>query len=100
MVQIRGLKKAYGNFSVLRGLDMNINDGDIYGFLGRNGCGKTTLLRIIADLLSPTSGAIKIARETPHDARVKRRYGIVFQGAVLYEWRTVRKNIMLPLKTY
>lgn len=84
--------------TALTGVTLDINKGEFVSLVGPSGCGKTTLLRIIADLLSPTSGEIKIAGETPHDARVKRRYGIVFQGAVLYEWRTVRKNIMLPLE--
>ena len=66
--------------------------------LGPSGCGKTTLLRLIADLLTPTQGTITVGGESPHAARLKQRYGIVFQSPTLYDWRTVKKNIMLPLE--
>ena len=56
MVEIRGLYKKYGSFPVLRGLNMNIENGDIYGFLGHNGCGKTTLLKLLNGLLLPLQG--------------------------------------------
>lgn len=84
--------------TALTGVSMDIKKGEFISLVGPSGCGKTTLLRVIADLLSPTSGDIKIAGETPKEARLKQRYGIVFQNAVLYEWRTVKKNIMLPLE--
>ena len=84
--------------TALTGVTLDIEKGEFVSLVGPSGCGKTTLLRIIADLLTPSSGEIKISGEAPHDARLKRRYGIVFQNAVLYEWRTVKKNIMLPLE--
>ncbi len=84
--------------TALTGVTLDIQKGEFVSLVGPSGCGKTTLLRIIADLLTPSSGDIKIAGETPREARLKRRYGIVFQNAVLYEWRTVKKNIMLPLE--
>lgn len=64
MVEIRGLYKKYGSFSVLRGLNMNIENGDIYGFLGHNGCGKTTTMNIIADVLPKDEGTIKLGNGT------------------------------------
>ena len=84
--------------TALTGVSMDIDKGEFISLVGPSGCGKTTLLRIVADLITPTSGEISIAGETPRDARLKRRYGIVFQSAVLYEWRTVKKNIMMPLE--
>lgn len=84
--------------TALTGVSIDIQKGEFVSLVGPSGCGKTTLLRIIADLLTPTSGEISIAGETPRQARLKRRYGIVFQSAVLYEWRTVKKNIMIPLE--
>jgi len=84
--------------TALTGVTLDIEKGEFVSLVGPSGCGKTTLLRIIADLLTPSSGDIKISGESPHDARLKRKYGIVFQSAVLYEWRTVKKNIMLPLE--
>ena len=79
-------------------MEGDIQKGEFISLLGPSGCGKTTLLRIIADLLQPTSGEISIAGESPRDARLSKKYGIVFQSPVLYDWRTVKKNIMLPLE--
>jgi len=84
--------------TALTGVSMDIQKGEFISLLGPSGCGKTTLLRIIADLLQPTSGEITIAGETAKDARLSKKYGIVFQSPVLYDWRTVKKNIMLPLE--
>lgn len=82
----------------LTDVSLDINKGEFVSLLGPSGCGKTTLLRIIADLLTPTGGKVTVAGETPREARLKQRYGIVFQNAVLYDWRTVKKNVMLPLE--
>ena len=77
----------------LTSVSMDIHKGEFISLLGPSGCGKTTLLRIIADLIQPTSGNVKISGVTPREARLKRKYGMVFQSAVLYDWRTVIKNI-------
>ena len=84
--------------TALTSVSLDIKKGEFISLLGPSGCGKTTLLRIIADLLQPTQGTISVGGETPRQARLKQRYGIVFQSAVLYDWRTVRKNVMLPLE--
>lgn len=84
--------------TALTSVSLNIQKGEFISLLGPSGCGKTTLLRIIADLLQPTQGTITVGGETPRQARLKQRYGIVFQSAVLYDWRTVKKNVMLPLE--
>lgn len=84
--------------TALTSVSLDIKKGEFISLLGPSGCGKTTLLRIIADLLQPTSGEITVGGETPKAARLKQRYGIVFQNAVLYDWRTVKKNVMLPLE--
>ena len=101
-IMLRDIGMTYQNdgkdVTALTGVSMDIKKGEFVSLVGPSGCGKTTLLRIIADLIAPTSGEIKIAGETPREARLKQRYGMVFQSAVLYEWRTVKKNIMLPLE--
>lgn len=84
--------------TALTSVSLDIKKGEFISLLGPSGCGKTTLLRIIADLLQPTQGTITVGGETPRQARLKQRYGIVFQSAVLYDWRTVKKNVMLPLE--
>jgi NitT/TauT family transport system ATP-binding protein len=66
--------------------------------IGPSGCGKSTLLRLIGDLVGPTTGTISINGKTPGQAREDRDYGIVFQSATLLDWRTVQKNVELPLE--
>ncbi len=84
--------------TALTSVSMDIQKGEFISLVGPSGCGKTTLLRVMADLLSPTSGEITVGGVSPKEARLKQRYGIVFQSAVLYDWRTVLKNVMLPLE--
>jgi ABC-2 type transport system ATP-binding protein len=63
LLNIRGLEKSYGNYTVLRGLNMSINRGDIYGFLGTNGCGKTTTMSIICNIIPKDAGEIGFGKE-------------------------------------
>ena len=76
----------------------DIHKGEFISLLGPSGCGKTTLLRTIADLLEPTSGNVRVSNMTPKEIRLMQKFGIVFQNPVLFEWRTVKKNIELPLE--
>ena len=82
----------------LSDIDLAIRPGEFVSFIGPSGCGKTTLLRVIANLVDPTAGAITVNGMTPEQARLKRAYGYVFQAPALYPWRTVRRNVMLPLE--
>ena len=63
MLHIKNLHKSYGAFEVLRGLEMNVNTGDIYGFLGKNGCGKTTTMNIVSNIIPKDSGEINFGKE-------------------------------------
>ncbi|WP_137131748.1 ABC transporter ATP-binding protein [Rhizobium sp. FY34] len=87
-----------GPVHALTGVDLDIKKGDFVSFIGPSGCGKTTFLRVIADLEKHTSGSIEINGMTPENARLARAYGYVFQAAALYPWRTIEKNIALPLE--
>ena len=82
----------------LSGIDLTINRGDFVSFIGPSGCGKTTLMRVMADLETPTSGAITVNGVSPEAARLARAYGYVFQAPALYPWRTVLRNVTLPLE--
>jgi NitT/TauT family transport system ATP-binding protein len=82
----------------LADVDLVVNKGDFISLIGPSGCGKTTLLRVIADLEHATSGAIKVNGVSPEEARLNRAYGYVFQAAALYPWRTVLRNVTLPLE--
>lgn len=87
-----------GPVHALSGVDLTVSKGDFVSFIGPSGCGKTTFLRIIADLEQPTGGSITVNGMTPDQARKARAYGYVFQAAALYPWRTIEKNIALPLE--
>ena len=80
----------------LSDIDLQIRAGEFVSLIGPSGCGKTTLMRIIADLEQPTTGSITVNGLTPHEARLKRAYGYVFQAPALYAWRNVMRNVTLP----
>jgi len=82
----------------LSDIDLDIREGDFVSLIGPSGCGKTTLLRVIADLETPTAGHISVNGVSPHEARLQRAYGYVFQAASLYPWRTIARNVALPLE--
>ncbi|MDR1299777.1 MAG: ABC transporter ATP-binding protein [Oscillospiraceae bacterium] len=87
-----------GDITALTDVSLEIQKGEFISLLGPSGCGKTTLLRIMADLLEPTRGEITVEGGTPREMRLGRKYGMVFQSPVLYDWRTVKKNVTLPLE--
>src|SRR3954454_4861948 len=87
-----------GKVTALDGIDLSINQGEFVSLIGPSGCGKSPLLRLIRDLRSPTSGTLTINGKTPSRARLDRDYGMVFQAPVLMDWRTIAKNIELPLE--
>lgn len=82
----------------LSNVNLDVRKGDFVSFIGPSGCGKTTFLRVIADLEKKTSGDITVNGMTPEQARKARAYGYVFQAPALYPWRTIEKNIALPLE--
>ncbi len=100
VVALKGVDKAFGQGEVvaLRGIELEIAEREFVSLIGPSGCGKSTLLRIIGDLIAPTSGDVVVNGKSAHQARLDRDYGIVFQDAVLFDWRTVAKNIGLPLE--
>lgn len=84
--------------TALKDVNLEIKEGEFISLLGPSGCGKTTLLRIIADLLQPSMGKVTVRGETPREIRLQKKYGIVFQNPVLYDWRTVRRNVCMPME--
>ena len=100
VVAARGISKTFGKGGVtaLQSIDLEVGSGEFVSLIGPSGCGKSTLLRVIGDLVEPSSGEILVNGKSANRARLDRDYGIVFQAAVLYDWRTVAKNIALPLE--
>ena len=89
---------ADGPVRALHEVDLAIAPAEFVALIGPSGCGKTTLLRVIADLEPISAGEVWVNGSSPHDARLSRAYGYVFQSPVLFPWRTVLANVMLPLQ--
>jgi NitT/TauT family transport system ATP-binding protein len=87
-----------GKVDALSNVSLQIADGEFVSFIGPSGCGKTTMLRVIADLQQPTSGTLLVNGMSAEQARLERRYGYVFQAPALFPWRTIEKNLKLPLE--
>ena len=102
VIDIRGLSLVFQTadapVQALGDVDLQVGRGEFVSFIGPSGCGKTTLLRVIADLERPTAGHITVNGVTPEEARKARAYGYVFQAPALYPWRTVVRNVILPLE--
>jgi NitT/TauT family transport system ATP-binding protein len=101
-IEISGLSLRFdtadGAVQALSSIDLKVARGEFVSFIGPSGCGKTTLLRAVADLETPTSGTIRVNGMSPHEARASRAYGYVFQAPALYPWRSIARNIALPLE--
>jgi NitT/TauT family transport system ATP-binding protein len=101
-VEVRGVSLTFqtadGEVQALSNVDLDIAEGDFVSFIGPSGCGKTTLLRVIADLEQPTAGSLSVNGVTPGQARLQRHYGYIFQAAALFPWRTIERNVTLPLE--
>lgn len=89
---------ADGPVRALTDVTLTIGKGEFVSFIGPSGCGKTTFLRVIADLEKPTAGTIRVNGLSSEEARHQRAYGYVFQAAGLFPWRTIERNVSLPLE--
>ena len=99
VVAVNGVSKEFkGGTLALQDIDLEIEQGEFVSLIGPSGCGKSTLLRVIGDLIEPSRGAVTVNGKPARQARRDHDYGIVFQDAVLYNWRTVAKNVALPLE--
>lgn len=102
-VDIANVTKVFGargsaEVHALEAIELRIARGDFVSLIGPSGCGKSTLLRIIANLIEPSSGSVLVNGKSAKQARLDQDYGMVFQQAGLLEWRTIRRNVELPLE--
>jgi NitT/TauT family transport system ATP-binding protein len=102
-VVVVGVSKVFNRgttrqVDALLGVDLVIEAGEFVSLIGPSGCGKSTLLRLIANLIEPSSGSITVNAKSAHRARLDQDYGMAFQQAGLFDWRTVVKNVELPLE--
>ncbi len=102
-VVVNGVSKVFTTgrstrVDALQGIDLRVEPGEFVSLIGPSGCGKSTLLRLIANLTEPTDGTIEVNGKPARQARRDQDYGMAFQQSGLFEWRTVAKNIELPLE--
>jgi NitT/TauT family transport system ATP-binding protein len=102
-VETRGVSKSFNvgrpdAVEALVDVDLSIEPGEFVSLIGPSGCGKSTALRLIANLLEPTSGEVLVNGKPARQARLDQDYGMAFQQAGLFDWRSVAHNIELPLE--
>lgn len=103
-ISLEGVCMVYGKkgkqVTVIQDITFDVYQHEFVSILGPSGCGKSTLLKLMADLLQPSNGHIIVQKEHPREVQLRRKFGIVFQHPTLFEWRTVRENIELPLEVH
>ena len=102
-VEVRGVSKVFNAgrsdaVEALADIDLVIRPGEFVSLIGPSGCGKSTQLRLIANLTEPTTGEVLVNGKPARAARLDQDYGMAFQQAGLFEWRSVTKNVELPLE--
>jgi NitT/TauT family transport system ATP-binding protein len=102
-VEVAGLTKTFNAgqpnaIDALVDIDLTIEPGAFVSLIGPSGCGKSTQLRLIANLLEPSAGEVRVNGKPARQARLDQDYGMAFQQAGLFEWRSVVKNVELPLE--
>ncbi len=101
-ISFEGVRKEFGSgvnaTLAIEMVDLNIAEREFVSLIGPSGCGKSTLLRLAADLIEPSGGTVVVNDKTPRQARLDRDYGFIFQAPTLFDWRTVWKNVALPLE--
>ena len=103
VISAQGIHKIFNpgsdeEVTALQDINLDIGSGEFVSLIGPSGCGKSTLMRLIGDLTQPSAGELLVNGKAPRQARLDRDYGMVFQAATLYDWRSVTKNVQLPLE--
>ncbi len=95
VVETYGLMKTFGGKTAVDHFDMHVNQGDIYGFVGRNGAGKTTVMRMLAGLAEPSGGEVRVFGTSPREAGTSRRISVLIEAPGLYGTMSAYDNMML-----
>ncbi len=102
VIEIVGVSRTFQGdgrpLEALRDISLTIYENEFVSIVGPSGCGKSTLLKMLADLVPATRGEIRLNGKTPAEARRDQDYGFVFQDPTLFPWRTVERNVLLPLE--
>lgn len=105
-IEIRGLTMAYGDFVLMRDIDVRIRQGEVFVIMGGSGCGKSTLLKHMIGLKAPAAGAVYYDGQSYWDAdeagrlALRRRLGVMFQQGALWSSLTLAENVALPLEAF
>ena len=102
-ISVTGVDKVFNpghrnEVTALTGIDLDVAPGELVSLIGPSGCGKSTLLRLVGDLETPTAGSVEVNGKAARQARLDHDYGMAFQQAGLFDWRTVAANVELPLE--
>lgn len=100
IVSVQNLTKQYGHFTAVNNLSFTVNDGDVYGFLGQNGVGKSTTIRMLLTLIQPTAGSIRIFNKELHHHRndILKQTGAMIERPDLYKYLTAYDNLSIFAK--
>ena len=105
-IQVRSLRKSFGDQTVLNGIDLDVAQGETLAVLGRSGTGKSVLLKLVIGLQQPDAGSIRIHGQevvglsTDQLGEIRKKVGFLFQSAALYDSLTVEENVAFPLKRH
>lgn len=97
-IETRALTKMYGDKAAVKNLELRVREGEIYGFIGRNGAGKSTTLKMLCGLAGPTEGEVRLFGRPVSDPAVRRRLGVLIEAAGLYPNLTARQNAVMMAK--
>ena len=100
-IELRGVTKEFADVTAVRGLDLTVEDGEVYGFLGPNGAGKSTTIDMVLDLVRPTEGTVRVlGRDATADGvAIRRRTGVLPDGFAVYDRLTGRKHVEFAVRS-
>ena len=98
-IELDGVEKSFGDVRALRGLDLDVQDGEIFGFLGPNGAGKSTTINVLLDFIRPDAGSVRVLGRDARDdsVAVRERTGVLPEGFDVYDRLTAREHVQFAI---